>query len=337
MRCGSKVGLWHFGSGPWPWTHAPVSAAWRRIIKGGSSCAEIPAYLAHGYRCWWRDLLCCEWAWLLLDMYLGTSGRRGIEYLWPAKKRSMTRTDWGKRGRYTEPSYLGASAAGRRGGRRGEEATGRQEEQQSRRNYVPGVLCPVSRVLCPAPCTFETYHRDRIWYNPIVHISTINCCTLTSCKSKHGQSINHQQSIFSPRHTAGPDRATRLLSRAVLIDTCLPVSVNPSQPMSLVSPLHKQNLLHCGRIRSCPSQTSRNPIHTPSELLCQPELLSPKSDPIGLATMWSSLLVSSDGQQLSHMPSARKAYPQSPQVVYHAQTFVDLPDLLSSVPEGAQT
>lgn len=64
MRCGSKVGLWHFDFGPWPWTHAPVSAAWRRIVKGGPSCfcccstwaesaesaEEIHGYLAHGYR-----------------------------------------------------------------------------------------------------------------------------------------------------------------------------------------------------------------------------------------------------------------------------------------------
>lgn len=153
MRCGSKVGLWHFGSGPWPWTHAPVSAAWRRIIKGGSSCAKIPGYLAHGYRCWWRDLLSCEWARRLLDMYLGTSRRRGIEYFWPAKKRSMTRTDADKRRRYTEPSYLGASAAGRQGGKArggGSHKKGSSAGATVRRNYLQ-VYWSVPCVLRPAP------------------------------------------------------------------------------------------------------------------------------------------------------------------------------------------
>lgn len=77
-------------------------------------------------------LLCCEWAWLQLAMYLGTSGRRGTEYFWPAKRRSVTRTDWDKRRRYTEPSHLGCF-----GSREAEEGAGEkkpqegQEEQQS--------------------------------------------------------------------------------------------------------------------------------------------------------------------------------------------------------------
>lgn len=157
-RMGSKacgaVRKWDsgtLGSGPWPWTHAPVSAAWRRIIKGGSSCAKIPAYLAHGYRRWWRDLLCCEWAWLLLHMYLDTSGRRGIEYLWPAKKRSMTRTDWDKRGRYTEPSYLAAWVVRQQGGR--EEGAGRKPQEMYPGSYA---LCPASCVLRPAPLRHTT-------------------------------------------------------------------------------------------------------------------------------------------------------------------------------------
>lgn len=48
-----------------------------------------------------------------------------------------------------------------------------------------------------------------------MHVLTI--ALSQACKSKHGQSINHQQSIFSQRHTAGPDR---------VLSTCLPVSLS---------------------------------------------------------------------------------------------------------------
>lgn len=70
--------LWHFDFGPWqrPWTHAPVSAAWRRIVKGGSSAQEIPAYLRTGTVVGGGIGRESEWARLLLAMYLGTSGYR---------------------------------------------------------------------------------------------------------------------------------------------------------------------------------------------------------------------------------------------------------------------
>lgn len=58
---------------------------------------------------------------------------------------------------------------------------------------------------------------------------------------------------------------------------------------------------------------------------------------VSLATMWSSLQLSSDGQQiLSCAFSSPKAYPRLPQVACHAQTLVDLPDLLSRVSWGAR-
>lgn len=152
MRCGSKVGLWHFDFGPWPWTHAPVSAAaWRRrIIQGGwvlctAGQREIPCPFAHGYRRWWRDLPRCEWAQLLHIMYLGTSGRRGIEYFCPPKIRSMTRTDWDKRQRYTEPWCFGSMEEGA-----GEDNRESREGRRSvvRRTYPDPTPC----VLCPASC-----------------------------------------------------------------------------------------------------------------------------------------------------------------------------------------
>lgn len=55
-----------------------------------------------------------------------------------------------------------------------------------------------------------------------------------------------------------------------------------------------------------PFQTIHNSIPTPSELRCQRAQLSQMSGPVGLATIWSSLLASSDGQKLSRMPSAQK-------------------------------
>lgn len=110
MRCGSKVGLWHFGFGPWPVVDA------RSSLRGhGEDCKNCQGwallererylgYLRTGTRDWWRDLRQCEWVQQQQVLYLGTS--RCIMYLWPAKKRSVTRTDWDKRGRYTEPSAL---------------------------------------------------------------------------------------------------------------------------------------------------------------------------------------------------------------------------------------
>lgn len=49
----------------------------------------------------------------------------------------------------------------------------------------------------------------------------------------------------------------------------------------------------------------QNPIFA-TELLCQRQMASPKSDPIGLTAIWSSLFVSSDGQQSSRVHSAQK-------------------------------
>lgn len=82
MRCGSKVGLWHFDFGPPKAVDAGSSLRGMEKNPQGwvpraAGQREIPAYLAHGYRHLWGDLPRCEWVRLLLSMYLGTSGQSG--------------------------------------------------------------------------------------------------------------------------------------------------------------------------------------------------------------------------------------------------------------------
>lgn len=180
-----------------------------------------------------------------------------------------------------------------------------------------------------------------------MHILTITLPQAAK-KATTVNQIIHQQSIINQRHTAGPDRVTQyqtqpswragklkscitssLLSRRT--DPCLSVSlvslsVLVDHPRSSPSPLHHADLLHCRRIPSCPSKTPS----LPPRLLCQRQMATPKSDPIGLTAIWSSLLLSSDGQHSSRVHSAQKHIRSRQRLACHARTFAYLPNLLSS-------
>lgn len=151
---------------------------------------------------WWRDLRQFEWVRLLLVMYQGTC--RGIEYFWPAKKRSVTRTDWDKRRRYTEPSCIGNQGERARGGGEGmDEECSSSREVRSESVPVVLYLPTCAPVLGPAPMRHHHHHKSyRTWYNhtssPHISHAHPHYCTPTSRKksnhsqSNHSSAVNHQ-------------------------------------------------------------------------------------------------------------------------------------------------
>lgn len=145
-------------------------------------------------------------------------------------------------------------------------------------------------------------------------------CTPTSRKSNHSQSnhssaVNHQSTAdgrsrpcyaaptklkiwraVAPRQARLPAYTVMLLcfaphrSLPVILSFCQSVSSGRPSEIPSVSPLHKQNCI----VGEFGPANPKPHLCTRAYVLCQREMTSPKSDPIGL--VWSSLLVSSDGE-----------------------------------------
>lgn len=144
-----------------------------------------------------------------------------------------------------------------------------------------------------------------------------------------------------PSHATNPS-----LSCRVARYFCLPVSLSSCLPVGLVDlsfpPYQRCTHKHTktcrtwalmGEFHSAPPDLSKS--HPYTIRAASVSWSSSNASPIllvSLVTMWSSLQLSSDGQLiLSCAFSSPKAYERLPQLACHAQTFVDLPDLLSGI------
>lgn len=182
----------------------------------------------------------------------------------------------------------------------------------------------------------------------ILAIALSQAAKAKSIQSIKSSAVSLQPTADGRSRPCCPPTQPTLRSNVVLLDTFVYLSVCLSSclPVGLVDlsfpPYQRCTHKHTktcrtwalmGEFHSAPPDLSKS--HPYTIRAASVSWSSSNASPIllvSLVTMWSSLQLSSDGQLiLSCAFSSPKAYERLPQLACHAQTFVDLPDLLSGI------